>query len=484
MVGGQLHNEGSRLTGEHPGLLQHNAGHDDGGHADEVSGGSNPCAAAKQSARDHGDEGNLRAAGDEGGGHNGHPAVTLVFNGTGRHNAGNAAAGADQHGDKGLTGQAEFPEDTVENECDTGHVAAGFQNGQQQEQHQHLRHEAQNRADTGHDAIQNQAAEPFSRISLLQQVANENRDTGHPNAVVCGVGFFAFQRFKRFFIVSQRSGLLGDLQSLLILDFVGEVAGGSGAVLFHVGVVAVYDQGRLVICISVFVVIGGADAEQVPAVAEQAVVCPVGSSSAHADHGDVVNKEHDNCEDGQAQPAVGHDLIDLIGGGQLTGGVLLVAALDDLADVDVTLVGNDALGVVVQLLLGSFDVGLDVRHGLLGQTQLLHHLVVTLEDLDGVPTLLLLGQAVNGGFLDVGNGVLHRAGEGVHGNGLAVLCGVDRSFGSGHNAVALQGGDLDDLAAQRLRQLVDIDLVAVLADDIHHVDGDDHGDAQLGQLGG
>ena len=221
-----------------------------------------------------------------------------------------------------------------------------------------------------------------------------------------------------------------------------------------------------------------------PAVAEQAVVCPVGSGSAHADHGDVVNQEHDNCEDGQTQPAIGHNLIDLIGGGQLTGGVLLVAALDNLADVDVALVGDDALGVVVQLLLGSFDVGLDVRHGLLGQTQLLHHLVVTLEDLDGVPTLLLLGHAVNGGFLDVGNGVLHRAGEGVHGNGLAVLCGVDRSLGSSHNAVALQSGDLNDLAPQRLGQLVDIDLVAVLADDIHHIDGDDHGDSQLGQLGG
>ena len=116
--------------------------------------------------------------------------------------------------------------------------------------------------------------------------------------------------------------------------------------------------------------------------------------------------------------------------------------------------------------------------------QLLHHLVVPLENLDGVPALLLLGHTVDSCFLDVGNGVLHRAGEGVHGNGLAVLCGVDGSLGSGHNAVALQSGDLNDLAPQRLGQLVDVDLVAVLADDIHHVDGDDHRDAQLGQLGG
>ncbi len=221
-----------------------------------------------------------------------------------------------------------------------------------------------------------------------------------------------------------------------------------------------------------------------PAVAEQAVVCPVGSGSAHTDHRDVVNQEHDDRKNGKTQPAVRHNFIDLIGGGQLTGRVLLVAALDDLADVDVTLVGDDALGVVVQLLLGGGDVGLNVGHGLLRQVQLLHHLVVPLEDLDGVPALLLLGQAVDGRFLDVGNGVLYGAGEGVHGNGLAVLRGVDGSLGSGHNTVALQGGDLNDLAAQRLGQLVDVDLVTVLADDIHHVDGDDHGDAQLGQLGG
>ena len=486
MVCGQLHNEGSRLTGEHPGLLQHNAGDNDGSHADEVSGGRDPCTAAEQGARDHGDEGNLRAAGDEGGGHNGHPAVTLVFNGTGCHDAGNAAAGANQHGDEALAGQAELAEDTVEDECDTGHVAAGFQEGQQQEQHQHLRHEAQNRADTGHDAVQNQAAEPFGSISLLQQIADQNGDAGHPHAVVRGVRLFAVavQSGNRFFIVSQGSGLLGDLQSLLILDLVGEVAGGSNAVLFHVGVIAVHDQGRRAVFVGSVVISRGSDAEQVPAVTEQAVVCPVGSGSAHADHGDVVNQEHDDREDGQAQPAVGHDLVDLIGGGQLTGGVLLVAALDDLADVHVTLVGDDALGVVVQLLLGSGDVGLDVGHGVLGQVQLLHHLVVPLKDLDGVPALLLLGQAVNSRFLDVGNGVLHRAGEGVHGNGLAVLCGVDRSLGSGHNAVALQSGNFNDLAAQCLGQLGNVDLVAVLADDIHHVDGDDHGDAQLGQLGG
>ena len=57
--------------------------------------------------RDRGNDGQLGAAGDEGGGHDGHLAVTVVLDGTGGHDAGNTAAGADEHGNEGLTRQAE-----------------------------------------------------------------------------------------------------------------------------------------------------------------------------------------------------------------------------------------------------------------------------------------------------------------------------------------------------------------------------------------
>ena len=221
-----------------------------------------------------------------------------------------------------------------------------------------------------------------------------------------------------------------------------------------------------------------------PAVAEQAVVRPVGSGGANGDHGDVVHQEHDHGENGQTQPAVGHDAVDLIGSGQLTGVLFLVAGLDDLGDVHVALVGDDGLGIVVQLLLGGLDVSLDVLHGLSGDVQLGQYLVVALKDLDGVPALLLLGHAVHGGLLDMGDSVLHRAGEGVHGDGLGGLGGLDGGLGGLHDALALQGGDLHDLAAQLAAQLFHVDLVAVLADHVHHVDGDNNGDAQLGQLGG
>ena len=221
-----------------------------------------------------------------------------------------------------------------------------------------------------------------------------------------------------------------------------------------------------------------------PAIAEHTVVGPVGGHGADRYHGDVVYQEHDDREDGQTQPTVGDHAVNLIGDGQLTGALLLVAGLDHLGDVHITLIGDNTLGVVAQLILGGLDVGLDVLHRVGGHIQLLQHLAVALKDLDGVPALLGFGQVMQGGFLDVGNGMLHRAGEGVHGNGLAVAGGVNRGLGGLHDALALQSGNLTDLAAQLTGQFAEVDLIAVLADNVHHVDGHNHRDTQLGQLRG
>ena len=112
-----------------------------------------------------------------------------------------------------------------------------------------------------------------------------------------------------------------------------------------------------------------------------------------------------------------------------------------------------------------------------------HHLVIPLEDLDGVPALLLLRHIVYGGLLDVGDGMFHRAGEGVHGDGLATLGSLNGGLSGLPHTGAFQGGDLHDPAAQLPGQLRHIDPVAVLLHDVHHVDGDDHRNPQLGQLG-
>ena len=50
VVSGKLHHEGSGIAREHLGLLEHDAGDNDGSHADEVGGGGDPCGAAEDRA--------------------------------------------------------------------------------------------------------------------------------------------------------------------------------------------------------------------------------------------------------------------------------------------------------------------------------------------------------------------------------------------------------------------------------------------------
>ena len=406
MVSGQLHHEGSGVTCEDLGLLQDDTGADDGCHADEVSGNSHDGRAAEQSTCDQADNGHLSAAGDEAGGHDGHAAVTLVLDGTGSHNTGHAAAGTDQHGDEAFTGQAELAEDTVHDEGDTGHIAHILQNGQQEEQHQHLGNEAQNRADTGNDAVHDQAVQPACHADALQQAAQSTR------------------------------------HDLTEQDIVGPV-GGKGT------------NGPAAVCN------GGA-------------------------HGQGVHQEHDQCEDGQSQNTVGHDLVDLIGNGQvLHAGLFLNSFAHDGVDICIALVGDDALSVIVHLSFAVLDVLVDVVDQALVELQLVHDLLVALEQLDGIPAQEAVIHLALNGLFDVSNGVLHAAGEHMGQlSSLGSLCSSHSSLCSSLGALALQCADLHRLTAQLCAQLLQVDLITVLAHQIDHVHSHDHRDAQLDQLGG
>ena len=154
------------------GLFEDDAADDDGGHTDEIRGGCHPARIVEQRAGDEADNGHLGAAGDEGGGKDGHLAVAVVFNGARGHHARHAAAGADQHGDEALARQAELAEDAVHDEGDTGHVAHVLQNGQHEEQHQHLRNKADHRAHAGDDAVAYQPHQPAGGTDALQPAAH------------------------------------------------------------------------------------------------------------------------------------------------------------------------------------------------------------------------------------------------------------------------------------------------------------------------
>ena len=178
--------------------------------------------------------------------------------------------------------------------------------------------------------------------------------------------------------------------------------------------------------------------------------------------------------------------VDLVRGRQrVLCGLLADRALHDAADVGVALVGDDALRVVVQLLFAVGDVRLDVRLERRVELHLLQFLFVPLKELDGVPAQARVVDLAGDGFLDVGDGVLDAAGEDVRvlagllflRRGHGRLCGL-------HAALALERAHLDHLAAQLLAELNDVDLVAVLAHKVHHVDGHNHRNAQLDQLRG
>ena len=382
-----------------------------------------------------------------------------------------------------------------------------------------MRYKAQHGANTGNNTVQQQTGQPIGRIGLLQQVTQQNRDTGHPNAV-----FSSVRRTIALFVIGVlivgnglfQGSLLGAgvvrfFQRFLILGGVGHacIRRGSGNQLVQSGLcigvavilvlcingichifcaVGVNKAGQNIVCVAIGLFsirsLAGADPKQVPAVAEHAVVGPIRCGGAHGDHGDIIYQEHDHCKDGQAQPTVRHNLIDLIGGGQLAGLLFLVAALDDGGDINITLIGDDALRIVVQFFLGSLNVLFNMSSHLSVQIHLSQHLVVPLKDLDGVPALLLLRQIMYRSLFNMSQRVLYHAGKGVLGNGMAVLCSLYRSLGSLLNAGAFQCGDLYHRAAQLPGQLLGVDFVAVLLDHIHHVDGNHHRDTKFHQLGG
>ncbi len=120
-----------------------------------------------------------------------------------------------------------------------------------------------------------------------------------------------------------------------------------------------------------------------------------------------------------------------------------------------------------------------------GDVQLFNQLLVALKDLDGEPALLLFRHVVKHDFLDVSQRMLDAAGEAMLRDGLlAAARHLHGTLSRFHHAIALQRGNLDDRHAQVIGELGRVNAVAVLADNVHHVQRNDHRDAQFGELRG
>ena len=169
----------------------------------------------------------------------------------------------------------------------------------------------------------------------------------------------------------------------------------------------------------------------------------------------------------------------------LNASFLSDSLLNNSVDVSITLVGDDALGVIVHFLLAVCDVLVNVVNQRLVQLQLLLNLVITLEQLDGVPTQEAVINLALDGLFDMSDGMLNAASEHMGQlASLARLCSGNSHLSSLHAAFALQCADLNSLAAQLCAELLQVDLITILADQVDHVDGHNHRNAQLNQLGG
>ena len=116
---------------------------------------------------------------------------------------------------------------------------------------------------------------------------------------------------------------------------------------------------------------------------------------------------------------------------------------------------------------------------------MLQSLGIALEHLNGVPAKLYCVYQPLNGLLDMRDGMLYAAGKDM---GklclLALLSLFDTQLCRLLGSVALQRADLDDLAAQLLLKHSNIDFVAVLSHQVHHIDSDNHRQTYLNQLCG
>ncbi len=84
----------------------------------------------------------------------------------------------------------------------------------------------------------------------------------------------------------------------------------------------------------------------------------------------------------------------------------------------------------------------------------------------------------------MGNRMLDAAGENMRKfRLLSLACSFDCKLCSLSGRLAVKCADFNGLASQFLTEFFRIDLVAVLADDIHHVERNDHRDADFHELG-
>ena len=164
-VGRKLHDKRHRAALE-DGVFQQQTAQDSDDDAGDIQRGHYQRSVVREEGcGNHAVDRKLCTARHERSEHDGHLAVAVAREGAGCHDGRNAASKADEHWNKGASGQTNFAQKFVHDKGNSCHVAAVLQQREEEEQQNDDWKEGQNAADTGADAVDNQRGQPRCYLS-------------------------------------------------------------------------------------------------------------------------------------------------------------------------------------------------------------------------------------------------------------------------------------------------------------------------------
>ena len=201
--------------------------------------------------------------------------------------------------------------------------------------------------------------------------------------------------------------------------------------------------------------------------AKQCIIGEIGYNSTDSFYSNVVNQEHDNRENRQSQETVCYNAVDFIGNRQ-TGLTFDNCIAHQLADVIITLVGNNAFGIIIQRFLAGCNDFFNLSLLALAQAQSISNFLITFKQLYQQPAFANTMNLIACFAGNCSQSILNLTAE-AHIFRCSTADSFNCFFGSLTGSFTLQCGGFHNLAAKLGSQLSGINLIAVLADDINHV---------------
>ena len=193
---------------------------------------------------------------------------------------------------------------------------------------------------------------------------------------------------------------------------------------------------------------------------EQHIVYPVGSHGSDreriAAHRNRINHKHNYCKNRKRQNPVRHDLVDLI---RYRHAVLcaffLHSLCNDAADKGISLICDDALRVIIQLVFTRLNCIFHILRRRTGKLQILHDPFVPLKHLYRIPAKILRVHLAGDRRLDLADCILHASGVHLKRSAFFLcLCSSHGFICRLHASLRFQSAHLDRLAAKCLSKLI------------------------------